>query len=151
MDLPQHIDLEVRWQVALMEISYPHSWFNIPQESAYFQWRKKQTNPDAESEVYRQKFQGGYYDNLNQLKVELETLFRKIGSNVYFQWSAIQKRFKFQAGAQYHLRFFPPTAYMLGVKPGEWIQFDIRMACYSVDIKVSNYHLYCYSYNPRRD
>lgn len=40
MDLVQHIDLKGPRQVALDEISYPHTWFNILPELAYFQWRK---------------------------------------------------------------------------------------------------------------
>lgn len=70
VDLAQHIDLKGPWQIALIKISYLHTWFNIPLESAYFEWRKKPNpnpnNPNMEGEVRHQKLRGGYYTNLNQ-------------------------------------------------------------------------------------
>ena len=41
MDLAWTIDLEGEWEVALTEISYPHSWLNLPRDDAYFLWRTK--------------------------------------------------------------------------------------------------------------
>ncbi|GLD70774.1 uncharacterized protein AKAME5_002209200 [Lates japonicus] len=36
VDLAQHIDLEGRWEVALTQISYPHTFYTIMQDDAYF-------------------------------------------------------------------------------------------------------------------
>lgn len=53
---------------------------------------------------------------------------------------AIEKRLKFEADGQYHLRFDPPLAYMVGFDPGKWFKFDKRKkALYPVDI------IYCSS------
>lgn len=56
VDLPQHIDLEGPWEVGLCEISYPHTWFNLPSQYAYYEWRAKvkEGKSDAESKVYMQ-------------------------------------------------------------------------------------------------
>lgn len=73
MDLAQHINLEGPWQVALTEISYPHTWFNIPPQSVYFDWKKKPT-PNPKDPMWRARsarFRGGYNTDLDQLKVEI--------------------------------------------------------------------------------
>ncbi|KAL7402078.1 hypothetical protein ABVT39_009143 [Epinephelus coioides] len=145
IDLAQHIDLEGPWQVALMEISYPHTWHNIPQDAAYFEWRKKPATPDGETVVNRRRFRGGYYANFEQLRAELKTHLRVIDSDIFVAFNNIQKRFEFQAGGQYHLRVFPPASYILGMKSGEWFTFDASLAPHPADIKAGNCHLYCYS------
>ncbi|KAL7382483.1 hypothetical protein ABVT39_023224 [Epinephelus coioides] len=75
--LAQHIDLEGPWQVALMEISYLHTWHNIPQDVAYFEWRKKPTTPDEVTLVNHRRFRGGYYDlNFRQAVSIIHAFFR---------------------------------------------------------------------------
>lgn len=145
VDLAQHIDLEGEWQVALSEISYPHTWFNIPNENAYFEWRKKPLEGESESEVHQQRFRGGYYNNQDQLKIELNGFLRKIGSDITLQYSYIQKRYEYSAGGKYHLRFYPPAAYMLGFEPGTWIEFTEKMAPYPSDMRGGLYHLFLYT------
>ncbi|KAL7388635.1 hypothetical protein ABVT39_018278 [Epinephelus coioides] len=70
VDLAQNIDLEGPWQVALTEISYPHTWHNIPQDATYFEWRKKPATTDKETIVNRRRLRGGYYANFELLKTE---------------------------------------------------------------------------------
>lgn len=41
MNLAQHIDLEGLWLVALMEILYLHTRFNVPQVSDLCDWQRK--------------------------------------------------------------------------------------------------------------
>ena len=74
---------------------------------------------------------------------EMNAFLRKINSDIYVQFSAIQKRFEFQAGGQYHIRFHPPMCYIMGMKPLEWYTFRERMAPYPADIKAGFNHLYC--------
>lgn len=104
-------------------------------------------NPQKESQRVRSTIRGsgGYYNSIEQLRLELHAFLRKIGSDIYFLFSTIQKRFEFQAGGQFHLRFYPPVAYMLGFEPGKWLQFNQRMAPYPADIKAGMSHLYVYS------
>lgn len=48
INLVQNIDLEGLWQVASMESSYSHTWFNnVPQEMAIFDWQRKPTEQRA--------------------------------------------------------------------------------------------------------
>lgn len=141
VELAQPLHLKGRWEVALTEISYPHSWYNVTRERAFFEWRAK----DSQEKVHRYNFREGYYQDFNQLKTELESCFRKIDSDVYFSFSHIKKRLHFEAGGQTHLRFFPPVSYMLGVESGVWNQMDRLSAPFPVDMKSGFYQLFCYS------
>ena len=51
VDLAQHIDLEGPWEVALAEISYPHTWFNVPIDAGFFDWREKPKEHENEKAV----------------------------------------------------------------------------------------------------
>ncbi|KAF0036501.1 hypothetical protein F2P81_011813 [Scophthalmus maximus] len=66
-DLAQHVDLAAVREVALTEITYPHTWFNLPEEDAHFEWRRNN------GEKHRQKIRGRYYDDLYQLQDELNS------------------------------------------------------------------------------
>jgi len=140
VDLAQHIDLEGSWQVALTEISYPHTWHNAPRDQAYFEWRKA-----GQEKFYRQNIGCGHFKDLNQLRAEIEGHLRKIGSDIFLVVDTVENRLAYQSGAQYHLRFYPPLSYMLGVESGKWIEFDTRRAPYPMDLKSGFYQLYCYS------
>ena len=140
VDLAQHINLEGSWQVALTEISYPYTWHNAPRNLAYFEWRKK-----GEETFYRHNIGCGHFKDLNQLKTEIDGHLRKIRSDIYLFMNSVENRLVYQAGGQYHLRFYPPLSYMLGVVSGEWIVFDTRRAPYPMDLKSGFYQLYCYS------
>ena len=47
--LPQRIRLEGDWEVALAEITYPHSWFNFNKGDAVLRVTTKQKNKKGES------------------------------------------------------------------------------------------------------
>ncbi len=38
VELAQHVDFEGPWQVVLTEISYPHTWQNVPVKNTVFHW-----------------------------------------------------------------------------------------------------------------
>lgn len=68
------IDLEGPWEVALTEISYPCTWFNMPNDKASLSGEKnlhlmkcpqKELNP-------LQKFCSGFFMDLNHLGVEVD-------------------------------------------------------------------------------
>lgn len=141
VNLAQHIDLEGPWQVALAEISYPHTWHNLPDHVAYFEWRKVN-----DEEIHKQRIRGGYYNSVIQLEKEMESFFKEIKTDIHMKFCRVQKRFAFQASGQYEIRFFSTLAYMLGVKPGEWMHVaEPALAPFPADIKAGFYHLYCYS------
>ena len=35
-DLPQRVDLSGEWECGLVEIQYPHTWYNITEEDVWF-------------------------------------------------------------------------------------------------------------------
>jgi len=145
VNLAQPLHLDGSWQVAMTEMSYPHTWYNLPIDVAYFEWIKKSKSPEIVSKVKLQMFSGGYYSTISQLKAELESCFRKIDSDVHFYYSPIHRKIEFQGGGQHRFRFPKPLAYMLGIKPDQWIKFDDKSATYPADINAGATHLYCYS------
>lgn len=140
VNLPRHINLEGPWQVALTEISYPHTWHNVPEESAYFEWMDKE-----EKKIVRQRLTAGYYKNVNHLIGEIEYLLREIKSDIYFHPDMLVNKLFFEAGGKYQLCFHAPIAFILGVNPGEWITFDKLSSPHPMDMNAGLYLFYCYS------
>lgn len=140
VNLAQHINLEGSWQVALTEISYPHTWHNVPEDSAYFEWRDKKVKKS-----FRQNITPGYYKNVLHLIGEIEPILREIKADVSFEpIYTIVNKISFKAGGQYQLRFHSPIAYMLGVQPGRWLTFD-KFVSHPIDMQAGFYMIYCYS------
>ncbi|KAF0047745.1 hypothetical protein F2P81_001378 [Scophthalmus maximus] len=127
-DLAQHVDLAGLWDVALTEITYPHTWFNLPEEDAHFEWKHNN------GEKHRQKIRGGYCDDLYQLQQELNSHPRELGTDISFKYSNIKKRFDYAATSNCKIRLFQPLAYMLGMNPFEWFEIKANSSPYPVDI-----------------
>lgn len=145
VDLPQHIDLEGSWEVALTQISYPHTFYHLYQEDAYFYWREKPQEPATESKVHRQEMRQSYFNGFSAFRFEMDGQFRRIKSDIYLVYDNLLKRFDFQSGGKTHVLFEGPLAYLMGMKSGEWFTFDQRYAYYPCDLRAGFYHMYCYS------
>ncbi|KAF0027125.1 hypothetical protein F2P81_019866 [Scophthalmus maximus] len=113
-DLAQHVDLAGLWEVALTEITYPHTWFNLPEEDARFESRRDN------GEKHWQKIRGGYSDDLYELQDELNSYPRELGMDVSFKYCKVKKRFDYAATTNCKMRLLQPLAYMMGMKPFEW-------------------------------
>lgn len=146
VDLPQHIDLEGPWEVALCEISYPHTWFTMPPGHNYYDWRQKEQEGSADFK--RHHVTTGYYPGMGEFIEAMNTSLMGIKTGVHINYHPILKRINFQAGERYHLRFHNTLTHILGVVPDEWITFHKKwngVAPYPADIKAGFYHLFCYS------
>ncbi|KAG7320654.1 hypothetical protein KOW79_016507 [Hemibagrus wyckioides] len=104
----------------------------------------KAETPGAKSEVRRHKFPTGFFANLGQFKTEMDASFRKINSDIYLSYNNYLRKFDFQAGGQTHVRFYPPLAYIMGLKHGEWLKFDRKLADHPSDLRAGFYHMFCY-------
>lgn len=64
VNLAQNIDLDGAWQVALTEISYSHTWYNVPQETDFFDWRRRPAErgdgAEMRAEDQRVRFKSGH-------------------------------------------------------------------------------------------
>ncbi|KAF0032217.1 hypothetical protein F2P81_014507 [Scophthalmus maximus] len=93
-DLAQNVDLAELWEVALTEITYRHTWFNLPEDDAHFEWRRNN------GEKHRQKIRGGYCDDLYQLQDELNSHPRELRTDVSYEgnfsskFSSVLRRYK---------------------------------------------------------
>ena len=72
--LPNSINLTGDWEVGLVEIQYPHNWYNVPSKKRYrsFTLRTKASNdPDGPEGEYQFWITEGYYDNIHLLLAEI--------------------------------------------------------------------------------
>ena len=56
--LPRHHDLHGQWEVGLVEMQYPHNWYNIPERSSLVKWETGV--PLSKGEFHLEQ---GYYEN----------------------------------------------------------------------------------------
>lgn len=158
VDLAQHLHLEGPWQVALTEISYPHTWYNTPKDNSFFHWidawehgAPEATEPVIELDEKRftlhvKRFESGYYDDKEQIMKQINACMREISSDVTLLYHECKHKFQWLGSGRYRLRFFPPMAYMLGLKPGEWFTSGLLIQSpRTADIKAGFYHMFCYS------
>ena len=69
--LPNTIDLEGDWEVGLVEIQYPHNWFNVPSEVTARSFRMRGRR-DGRAEDRRFIIRDGYYPSVRSLLDEIE-------------------------------------------------------------------------------
>lgn len=86
--LPRRISLSADWECGLVEINYPHNWFNVREKDAVFtiqpatgRWSESGRN------CYRDFVDGGYYDNP-------DTLIRTVNKKLVLYPTSSKKRAK---------------------------------------------------------
>lgn len=114
--LPQPIEIQGPYEVALAEIMYSHAWNNILSTEDYFDLveHDRPHNPP----VYL-KILTGSYASVNLLVREMNALFKTLKIDLVFYYSSISKRVSILGRGGYSHKFKAPLAYMLGFEPGE--------------------------------
>ncbi|MCP4259267.1 MAG: hypothetical protein GY774_17420 [Planctomycetes bacterium] len=171
--LPQKLNLQGRWEVALVEIQYPFSWNNIGGSGDYDKgnWIDVTFQNETTATIL---IPPGYYSNIHELLVGIEygkeqagenvqkslettdfnaeesNLLRShiedIGSGFYFSFDQIIKRVscKCRPGKVKKIVMSSKLRYMLGFEKME-IDGDKRnVGQYIPDIRVGFYSLYVY-------
>ncbi len=170
--LPQKLNLQGRWEVALAEIQYPFSWNNIGGSGDYDKgnWIDVTFENDFETTI---QIPPGYYSNIHELLVGIEygkeqagegiekalavTDFNKeeseelqmdlenIKTGFYFSFDQIIKRVacKCRPGTVKHITMSSKLRYILGFEQ-QTIYGDRNVAVYIPDIRVGFYSLYVY-------
>jgi hypothetical protein len=170
VQLAQSIKLHGEWEVALAEISYPHSWFNVSENKATFtvlykSWNNNIPEPKSDCQIFDTQ-----YNTIDQLLEALNTAY-KAGLEQAIQKYAITdvNRKRLAVSFAYSketgrvrivcptpaaidkVRFSSHLAYMLGyeVKSGSEIseneiKWSTKEAKYPVDLRAGFYAMYVY-------
>lgn len=148
--LPQHIDLQGRWEVALMEMTFPVSWLTVKANAG--QCTIKLRNPvDNTFEKARQVFipEGYYKDGISLIESINTRIEGAVGANrVKFEYDAFKNKIKLNtANAIIHLS--DDVRDILGFESNTPSRFDYdlkdRVAEFPVDLShgMSGLFVYC--------
>ncbi|KAK2187695.1 hypothetical protein NP493_156g00009 [Ridgeia piscesae] len=87
--LPQIISLSGQWECGLVEIQYPHSWYNIRRDNAWFA-----IVTDSGNNIDRGKIEVGYYDRPERLIAAINRTLKEAPDekNVTLSYSTITQK-----------------------------------------------------------
>ena len=105
--LPQVMELEGEWEVALTEISVPSPLPNVTRDTHFFTLRSTDTD-----ETYKYTLRWGYYDTALKVLMEMNSLTRAHPTAVAFRYQL--KRVKLINNGSYDVEFSDALAHMLG-------------------------------------
>ena len=81
--LQQRINLSGQWGCGLVEILYPHSWYNVREEDTWFGIGLRNTDETEEITTARTRIEAGYYQGPQILvKTTNKALLRALPANV---------------------------------------------------------------------
>ena len=81
--LPQRLNLSGQWECGLVEILYPHSWYNMREEGAWFGIGLRNTDETEEITTTRTRIEAGYYQGPKTLvKTINKSLLRALPANI---------------------------------------------------------------------
>ena len=109
--LPSHLELGTnKWEVALAEITYPHTWFNL--ENPFLDIIR---HIDAiNEEKYRVRIPSGYYDGGTEIVEALNQLLKVNQINGLFKYNLHNNRVSFKLYNGYHIKLSNTLAAVLG-------------------------------------
>ena len=81
--LPQPLTLSGQWECCLVETLYPHSWYKVREEDAWFGIGLRNTDETEEFTTTRTRIEAGYYQGPKTLvKTINKSLLRALPANV---------------------------------------------------------------------
>ena len=139
--LPKTMYLKNKYEVALAEIMYPHTWptFNLKQD-----YDLKYANRIGQ--IFTVSIPPGYYTEIDELIKELNKVIEMSTEGVgdiSFVYHPITGRVKLYLKNACSVMFYPGLADVLGFKTNELYR-ETRMAPYTADIKRGFNSLYVY-------
>ena len=155
--LPEDINLNGRWEVALKEIAFPISWYNVENNSGYVTVDfNSVTNPIVlqalNASVFADRLtisiyiEAGYYSSGAQLADEINfrlkaSLPRSVGEAITLTYSIPAGRFAIDISHGITVKFSRPLCRMMGLKSS---MSSPQMGIRSADLKKGIYSLYVY-------
>ena len=138
--LPRNIDLDGQWEVGLVEIQYPHSWYNVQEHEA---WLLINTSPvDAPHRTY---LKAGMYDNPKKL-VQLINIMNEDVPNhrkVLFLYDDITKKVTLDIEYGANVELSPMLSHMLGLQHMVYKE-GVHEGSHVIDVDQGFYSLYVY-------
>lgn len=108
--LPAQIDLTGEWEVGLVELIYPHTWFNITGDCNHF-------NYDSGSGRMKPfEIPVGYYESVSEVVKAMTTHFKS--DKIYLYYNKNTRRMKMTLASGTKLNLYPGIAEVLGFEPG---------------------------------
>lgn len=150
VNLPQSVRLYGEWEVALSEIIYPYSWYNVNSLESYSIWYK--TAPPLLVGSVTRKFDcatPGHYSEVEDLfRVFEDTLPSEYKKHIVFAYNKRTNRVNIQVAGPVKAIYLPNTVlYMLGYdveKSSNGIDKTNGLAPHSPDMTAGIHVLYVY-------
>ena len=97
--LPNTINLTGDWEVGLVEIQYPHNWYNVPAEESCRTFRvrcQSADNGNGPQAAYDFMIPAGYYHRvqtmLNQIEEKANHVLRSTNNAIHFKYDKISRK-----------------------------------------------------------
>ncbi len=137
--LPQAVDLKGEWEVGLVEIQYPHSWYNVQGDDRWVDIK-------IDGITYRGILRAGYYESpgllVSRMKLMCDSLLPDCHA-VVFSFDDITKKVTVSIKPTSAVTFGPLLQSMLGLKQDHYGP-GIHVGDQVVDIRQGFYSLYVY-------
>ena len=139
--LHHSLDLSGQWEVGLTEIQYPHSWYNVSKDQAWFEITE---NPEAPKVQFVLK--NGYYVSPEKLMKTLWGLKGSIngGDKVKIEFDDISHKVTFTIVDEAILKLSNSLAKILGFEQEEF-DAGVYIAPWVCDVTQGFHSLYIYS------
>ena len=125
--LPNVINLSGNWEVGLVEIQYPHNWFNVPTPKRHrtFTVRSTAAN-DANGPLVRRSFyiKAGYYphiyDLLTEIQEETNEVLSDVSNSIRLNYDGITRKISVTFYRPCSLSLPIHIRKMIGLTRGSW-------------------------------
>ena len=147
--LPNPISLTGDWEVGLVEIQYPHNWFNVPSEESARTFRLRcRINDETNSHIFR--IADGYYPTIQSLLEGIQLKANRL-STYRIQLSFIELRQKVSMDVNNCKLTVPPhIRRMLGMSSFTTLSSSQTIGDSAVDMQpVDSLYVYCDVIEPR--
>lgn len=139
--LHHSLDLTGQWEVGLTEIQYPHSWYNVSEDQAWFEIVE---NPEAP--VVRFILKNGYYNSPDKIMKTIWGLKRSIngGEKVKIEFDDVSHKVTITIQEEAVMKVSTSLAKILGFEEEEF-RIGIHIAPWVCDVRQGFHSLYIYS------
>ena len=154
--LPNTIDLTGDWEVGLVEIQYPHNWYNVPAEESCRTFRVRCQSADNENgpqAAYDFMIPAGYYHRvqtmLNQIEEKANHVLKSTNSTINLNYDKISRKVSMERSLC-RLTLPPHIRKMLGMTMVSSFANNQSKADSVVDMDpVDSLYVYCDVVEPR--
>lgn len=154
--LPNSIELTGDWEVGLVEIHYPHNWYNVPTEKrkrSFMISSKSINDPDGPEGRYMFDISEGYYPNISHLLFDIARRANEAmihtGNKIRLKHDTVRRKVVMESDQPCTLIVPAHIRRMLGM---ELVSFDANYskATEVVDLDpVDSLYVYCDVVEPR--